>query len=344
MHITCTTNPHTEELHGILHCCSRAIAHSTPEYARMLEHCVGGTAHWLVAYAGQEPVGMLPFLVRHHPEYGRVVNSLPFFGAHGGCLVRDDAPQQQTRRALLDAFKEHALGLPDVLSASISISFTEYENAPLYADTLHADATDMRRAQVLALPTHNIAESIMAKHSTARIVRKALRQGFVIRCEEDDVAWQALYDMQAQAALRQHATPKTREQIFAFRNALNPGQRALWCAYADEKIIAALLLTLHTPWVHYSIPAFDVEYSSQQPMTALIYNAMCHYAEQGYTRWSFGGTPLASESLHRFKAGWGAQDAAYAYMTIASEPIKKIFKEHKNAVLTAFSGYYVYPF
>ena len=350
MHTVCTTTPDREELRSIVDACSVAMVYSTQEYARVLECCVGGIPHWIIAYDGKIPVGMLPFLLQYSPDHGRVINSLPFHGTHGGCIVCDHAPQEMTRRLLLQGFMKTVRACHDLLSATISISFVEHDHALLYHSVVLPDTTDIRCAQVCTLPCasslenalaeHTVAECIMARHKAARMVRKALRQNFVIRREESDEAWNALYTWQVEGAQRQGAKAKSQEQLFAFRNILRPEQRALWCAYLNGQCVAALLLTLHKPWVHYAIPAFDRQYSSQQPITALIYHAMCHYAGQDFAQWSFGGTP--KESLHRFKASWGAEDVPYAYMTHVTPYGKKVFGGQHEELWKFFNGYYLY--
>ena len=345
MQTTFTTALANDAQEYILQDCAEAIIHSTPEFAAVLKRSVDGEPAWIVAEAGGEPVGMLPFFLLRLPAWGTLLNSYPYYGAHGGCLVRRDAPAGEVRRGLLRGLREVALSQPDFLSASISLSFLEYDHHAVYDEAWQPDFVDMRRAQLYAIPQQDCAQTVMARHSTARTLRKALRQQFVIAADDSDAAWTFLQDRQERNMQKRGGLARTPAQMEALRRCLGPGQRTILVARHPDSgdLAAALLVMLHHPWVHYGIPVTEEAYASQQPMTALIYEALCRYGAQGYTRWSFGGTPLGNENLHRFKAAWGATDAPYAYMGWASARGRELFAAHPAAMLQAAKNYYVLP-
>lgn len=343
MQITITDRPPIQQVRHILEDCPQALLHSTPEFTQALAYGVEGTPRWILAVEGERAVGVLPFFELASPRWGTVINSYPFFGAHGGCLVHGDAQHVAVRQGLLSEFFQYVHSRERLISASISVSFLEYEYIEIYRDTLRPDAEDARIAQICTLPNHDICQSVMAQHSTPRAIRKSLRQNFSLTIDDSDQAWDFLHTMQEKNMSEKGMRPKTRQQTIAFRTCLRADQRVLHVAKLEGNLVAALLVFLHKPWVHYAIPVYEASIASKQPMTALIYTAMCAYAAAGYRFWSFGGTPLGNISLHRFKAHWGAEDKPYCYVTTASPYGKKLFSQYSAELLEDFQNYYVYP-
>ncbi len=65
------------------------LMHYSTAYARFLAGAIPGVeCHQLVAYDRDRRIaGVLPYAVKRHASHGAVLNSLPFFGSHGGALV-----------------------------------------------------------------------------------------------------------------------------------------------------------------------------------------------------------------------------------------------------------------
>src|SRR5665213_1067165 len=92
-----------------LSCRDDARIYASPAFLRCLQEIVGGETTYLVARRGRAIAGALPYLERTHAEYGRVVNSLPWYGSHGGCTLANPL-DGAARRALLYAYAPRALG------------------------------------------------------------------------------------------------------------------------------------------------------------------------------------------------------------------------------------------
>ncbi|HOX22642.1 MAG TPA: hypothetical protein PLL10_04195, partial [Elusimicrobiales bacterium] len=63
------------------------VYYARPFHAFLAE-AAGGSCHYLAAFDGDEIQGVLPYFVKEHPEYGKVLNSLPWYGSYGGALYR----------------------------------------------------------------------------------------------------------------------------------------------------------------------------------------------------------------------------------------------------------------
>ena len=68
------------------------LAMAQPIYAHgaflnFLYRATSAEAHVVLAFEGRRPVGALAFMTLARPGVGSVVNSLPWYGSHGGCIL-----------------------------------------------------------------------------------------------------------------------------------------------------------------------------------------------------------------------------------------------------------------
>jgi CelD/BcsL family acetyltransferase involved in cellulose biosynthesis len=324
----------------------RALVYATLEYRDFLARAVGGEPTTLVARRGGDLAGALPFFERSSPELGSVVNSLPWYGSHGGCTL---APGEGdgVRRALLEAFRERA-ERPGVVSATTILTPAETAHAALYAESLAPRATDRRVGQVTGLPAPGEAaeEELAAtlRQKTRNLVRKALRQGFVERVTDEDRDWDYLVATHAtnMAAMRGKAKP--RAHFDALRAALPRDWLRLSVAELDGRPVAALLLVRFNRTVEYLTPVIEHDFRPRQPLSFLIWHAMLDAVASGYRWWNWGGTWSSQDSLHHFKAGWGARDLEYVYLVQARPAAVDVLRAARDRAADAFPYYYVYPY
>ena len=72
-----------------------SLIYYTPAYRRFLgEITESASALTLIARDGGRIVGLLPAFVKKNSQYGDVLNSLPFFGGHGGAIVDEQSARQ----------------------------------------------------------------------------------------------------------------------------------------------------------------------------------------------------------------------------------------------------------
>jgi len=297
-----------------------------------------------VACRDDRIVGALPLFSKEE-EPGRVLNSLPWYGSHGGCLLTAGAGDE-VRVALLERFRE-AAAAEDILSATVIL--TPFENAHLatYVEMLAPSATDARTGQVTDLPETPELEAGVERtlrQKTRNLARKARRQGFTEWVGDDEWAWRFLHETHAanMSAIRGKAKP--REHFEALRSCLPPEWIRLSVALQGRKPVAALLLVLFNRTVEYVTPVIDHKHRSSQPLSFLIWHAMLDAVQCGYRWWNWGGTWASQVSLHHFKAGWGAQEMPYTYVVCAHEAGLQRLRSGRDRAREAFSFYYLYPF
>jgi hypothetical protein len=275
-----------------------------------------------------------------------VINSLPWYGSHGGCILAPDAGDD-ARRALLARYREFATA-PGVLSATIVLTPEESVHADVYRQALDPAAEDARIGQVTTLPesgsdVEGRLERIFTQ-KTRNLTRKARRQGFELRADDSDAAWDFLYRTHAanMAALGGRAKP--RAHFEALRSRLPAAMRQLWLAQLHARPVAAMLLLHHNRTVEYFTPVIDHDFRPLQPLTFLIWHGMLDAIGRGYRWWNWGGTWASQTSLHHFKAGWGAVDRPYTYLINASTEGQQRMRALRAELGEAFPYYYTFPY
>ncbi len=300
----------------------------------------------MIARKNNKIAGVLPYFKTDHHEFGTVINSLPWYGSHGGCNLKDGS-DNEVRKALLNEFKS-IVDTPEVLSSTIIV--TPFENGFIqqYIDVLKTEIFDQRMGQINILPEpgQDIANRLMMtfKQKTRNLVRKSLKQGFTLEVTDADWAWQFLQEVHAENMSAIDAEPKPRSHFDAVRKKFLIHQRKLFVARLDNTATAALLLLYFNNTVEYFIPVIKKDYRSFQPLSFLIYHAMLDAVEKGFRWWNWGGTWISQNSLNHFKRGWGALDAPYTYLVNAHPGAVDTIKQHIKKIAQSFPFYYVFPF
>ena len=322
----------------------QALIYATLPFRDFLAEAVGGTPLYLVARRDDAICGVLLCFVRES-ELGRVINSLPWYGSHAGC--RTAGPWARAARAALLTRLRSEASEPAVLSATVIPSPLDSETES-YQTHLGPLVCDPRIGQITHLPEWGRAceKQLEAtyRQKTRNLVRKSQKQGFEELVTDDAWAWDFLYEMHTESLLALGRRPKPLLHFESLRQRIPSTWRRLSLARLDGRPVAALLLLRFRSTVEYIIPVMRREYRSQQPLSFLIHRAMLEMAERGATLWNWGSTWLSQRSLYHFKAGCGAEDFPYSYLTLASESGVARIRKHRDHLADAFPYYYVYPF
>jgi hypothetical protein len=289
-------------------------------YLQFLEQALPGTSlGYLLAREHGQLVGFMPLACLRGNDGRAVVNSLPFFGSHGGPWVVGSASQALVQRALVGAAVEHARSI----SAS-AITLVENPLAPLDCDALtglNLTAVDERIGQLSWLPPRdaNIEGALFgAMHvKTRNAVRKGMSQGLEVQRRTDASALTWLQTTHESSIRALGGIPKSMHVMHALLSNFPLGSQAeLYVGLLDGEIAVALLLLLHRDTVEYFTPAVSPQHRDRQLLSALILYAMRERVEHGSRLWNWGGTWLGQHGVHRFKRGWGARDLRYRYFNL----------------------------
>lgn len=322
----------------------REGVYAMPWFHHFVAAAVAAECRYLVVCTGDDVRGVLPYCRRRGPAGREVVNSLPWYGSHGGCIGAEDPA---TSAALLAAFADEMRQLAP-LTWTLSLSVAESARAEHYVEVLAPSEIEWRVTQVSNLPAAgrgaDDALLAMMTQKTRNLVRKSLRQGFVERLDDSEDAWRFLHRVHAEHMAGIGGRAKPWAHFEAMRAMVPPECRRLSVAESDGERVAALLLLMHGDTVEYLTPVSVAEQRSRQPLSFLIWEALRAVVARGFTIWNWGGTWRSQVSLHHFKAGWGAVDIPYCYVIGAAPDALAWLRAHRDRLGDEFPWFYVYPY
>jgi hypothetical protein len=323
-----------------------ALIYSTLEYRDFLCNAVDGNAEYLVAVDDDGIAGVMPLFRLSHSEYGSVVNSLPWYGSHGSCLVEKGERGQVARTALLEAYR--GVVASSALSSTIVLSPFEQQHLDTYLSIAPPTVTDRRTGQMTPLPLPGPDQAVALEKTilqkTRNLVRKSLRQNFSLEIDDTDSGWRFLYETHVENLAAIGGRAKPREHFEALRRSLPRQWQRLYTARQEGTPVAALLVLDFNRTTEYFTPVVKHEYRPLQPLSFLIWHAMLHSIEKRMKWWNWGGTWPTQRSLYHFKAGWGAVDFPYSYLIQASPEAVSLLKRELSALERAYRNYYLYPY
>jgi hypothetical protein len=323
-----------------------SMIYSSLEFRAFLERVAGGEPRYLLAVQDGRIVGTLPLFVVNDSRVGVVINSLPWYGTHGGCLVADDTTDD-VRVALLSRYKTIVTDLKAAFATLISYPH-ETQFGDVYARVLQPVATDVRISQITHLPEDaaGLEDRLLmtCRQKTRNLVRKGLKQGFTYAVEDTEDAWRFLYATHAANLEAIGGRAKPREHFNAIRDCIPDAWRQLVVVRLDQVPVAAMLLLRYNRTVEYITPVIEQRFRAMQPLSFAIWHAMLDAIRAGYRHWNWGGTWTTQRSLHHFKEGWGAAERPYSYYVHASADGLARFAADRDSVCNAFPYYFLFPF
>lgn len=308
----------------------------TPHFHQLLEKTLGLKVHYVEVEGGAIPV-----FVREG-KYGKMANSLPFYGSHGGFLI-DPAAIHSFR---VDVVRQNLKNSFDCFLCDEDCLLSTMIESPLVYNAFDGDYVDDRRLQMTPLhhtpdPKKEILENVVEKRNRASI-KRPLRNNIEVVASQD---FEPLYEMHEANMGTICAPPKPKVFFDSIPDTIPDDAYSLTYALKKGRIIAGLLLFYFKDFVEYFTPATDVNYRKEQGLSLLIFEAMAKAIRDGYHRWNWGGTSYTGQDgVYRFKKGWGAVDWYYRYHTMAHGDIGDVLDASKEELLTEYPFFYVIPF
>lgn len=310
-----------------------AMLYHSLRFRDFLIHLLGCQPHYGVALEGGKVVGVLP-MMSAVGAYGRVLNSLPYFGSNGGILADGSGA-----RSALAQWYEACTTAPDVAAATlIANPFDQDGTVPGH------DFVDVRVGCATPLwglgdPEERVLASIDG--SARRNVAKARRCGV-----EVDLDNEAFADLEALHRAGMDAIggrAKSAEFFTAVPRCFRGGDDYdLYVARLGGEVVAALLVFFYGSVCEYYVPASRPESRSEQPMAAILFRAMSDAMRRGLRWWNWGGSWVSQENLIRFKEKWGGRSREYRYWTSLANP--QVLSAEPEELLAAYPGFFVAPF
>jgi GNAT acetyltransferase-like protein len=318
-------------------------------YRRFLERLLPDSRPcYLGAWDGSTLVGALPGFI-HDGRYGPVLNSLPFYGSHGGVIVpAPDVDAAAVKRALLGALDEFARE-ERAVAATIVTNPLDPDRASYESHWVYT-AQDDRIGQLTPLPALGgdstaVQRALMERFhpKTRNSIRKGQKTGFHIDHEGSLHALERLAALHHAniTALGGMAKPwrvfLTIREVFTYDR-----DYRVYTAERDGVIAAALLVFFYHRTAEYFTPAVAEAHRSLQPVSLLALEAMEEAVRRGCRYWNWGGTWRSQEGVYRFKSRFGAEERPYYYLVREYSPVLR--QVPARDLLTAYPYFYVVPF
>jgi hypothetical protein len=283
-------------------------------------------------------VGVLPVMASDGPK-GTVLNSLPFFGSHGGVL----ADTQEACAALIDDFNAAANGAGVAAATVIANPLDAVD----YAGFDH-EMTDSRIGQFTPLPQATagalaLDDALMALYhqKTRNMVRKGMKSVSRVSVENDAFDFLRRVHRENMSALG--GIPKPDEFFELVPKYFNAGDDFdLFVAEVHGERAAALLVFYCNGVCEYYTPAVRAEARNSQALSLVIHHAMTKASERGCRYWNWGGTWSTQHGVYQFKSRWGTEDKPYKYYTKVGN--RSVLDCSRADLLREYPFTYVIPF
>lgn len=327
-----------------------SLIYHTPAYRDFLQRVlVGSSAHYMLARDGSRLVGALPALISQSGRYGSILNSLPFYGSHGGILVRPGLPNPDAVRQTLRAAWDD-LAHSDRIAAATVISNPLADDWAWYESSWRHDCRDLRIGQLTPLPRAECGDPSgaaailsLVHQKTRNCIRKGMKSGLDVSRGGTEERFRSLWEMHDADMRAMGGRAKPWEVFEAIRATFKDGaDYQLYVAHRAGQISAALLVFFGYRTAEYFTPATRPEERIFQPMSLLIYEAMCEAVRRGCNWWNWGGTWVRQTGVYQFKSRWGTIDRPYHYFTRLYDSSLRMAEP--AMLLTEYPYSYVLPF
>jgi hypothetical protein len=310
-----------------------ALFYYSAKYKDFLVDLLQCQQDYLLAVDGEDIVGVLP-LMAIEGKFGRVYNSLPFYGSNGGIITgRADAFE-----ALINEYNNRIYE-GNVASATIIAN-------PLIEQDysrLKYDLTDERIGQFTSLELNHPEEEILVRidPTARRNVKKALKSGVKIEIDNNQIDFLRRVHQESMISIGGRAKSDTFFSLI--EKHFVPGEDYnIYLAKMDSKPIAALFLFYFNRTVEYWIPVTVHDYRTYQPMALIILQAMVDACQNGFRLWNWGGTWLTQDGVYRFKKKWETMEKRYTYYIKINN--QELYHSSEEALLEEYGNFYVIPF
>jgi hypothetical protein len=301
--------------------------------------------NYICAYDNGDLVAAIPIFIQK-TEFGSLLNSLPFFGSHGGLL--------KVKNLSDTALKMLVQSLENLMLSTCSHSFTVieplFEKDKRFYELFSADLFDERIGQVTFLPTQcekdklelNLMQSFHPK--TRNGIRKALKEGLKVEHAQNQESINKLMEMHFLNMRTIGGKSKPENMFFEINNNFKYDEDyRVYSAKYNDKVISSLLVFYHKETVEYFIPTTLPEFRVMQPMSLIIFNAMVDaISEKGSRTWNWGGTWKSQNAVYRFKSRWNTFETTYRYhVKVRNETNLDLAPEE---IVNRFPYFYYMPF
>ena len=307
--------------------------------------------YYLARNEKAEIVGCFPLMIVQNEKYGKVANSLPYYGSNGSIIFDDELSKSEKAEVfdmLTTAVFTKIIEEKCVASTFICNPFLP-EISDWFKTNLNFDYTDYRIGQITKLPQFEDIKQDLKKglfdiysNPRPRNIKKAIKSGVTVRFSNSEDDMRFLFEVHKENI--EAIGGKSKEWKF-FQEILDitPTENfKILIAELEGVKIAGLLLFYFNKTVEYFTPAIIVDYRHLQPSSLLIFEGMKDAVEKCFCFWNWGGTWKKQKGVYDFKKRWGAQEHKYDYYTMLYD--KSLLNLTKEEFNKEFKHVFVIPF
>lgn len=312
-----------------------SMLYYTLKYKKFLETLLDCSSQYFVAIEGTKIVGVLPLMYKTG-KYGKVVNSLPYYGSNGGILTTNGLAKGELLSKYNVIISEEDVAAATLITNPLDQNYP-YENIP-------TDEKDYRIGQLSRIGGRykNLEELMVLFHTKTRnTIRKPIKAGVRISIENDMFDFLQTTHGMNMASIGGLA--KTNEFFTLVKDKFEAGKDYnIYLARLENEPLAALLVFYYGQVVEYYTPVVIKEHRHLQPLSLIIAQAIFDAAENDFDWWNWGGTWASQGGVYDFKVRWGTSEINYHYYITINN--KEIYYVTPKELLTEYPGFYVLPF
>lgn len=267
-------------------------------------------------------------------KYGKVYNSLAYYGSNGSILAENETYYNK----LLEKYNE-------VIKNSAAATYIEnpldiHEQKPDY------DYKSKRICQVSTLD-EDIDMNDLNKLFTSNKrndIRKAIKNNIVVDIDNSKDAKEFLLATHIENMNAIGGMAKKEIFFKLLYDFYKEGQDYnIFIARKDNQPIAALLILYFNQITEYYTPVILNAYREYQPLAILIYEAMKYSVDKKRClKWNWGGNGVSLDSVYKFKKRWSAEDYNYEYFIKINN--QEFLNLNTTTILKAYEGFFTIPF
>lgn len=287
---------------------------------------------------------------RTNGGYGTVVNSLPFFGSHGGTYIHPKLGSGDKLK-LLEGLESYWRD-----TGVARVVLIEPLLKPDLIAVVPASRVVATRVSNLSPIHHQVDPEedgavIKAMHPKQR---NAYRKGARFLAELE-VSWASdadsilsIWEEHRTSSLAQSRPHKPLAFFDHFMQRADDPENPIRAFVARTKggdFVAGLILFQFGSTVEYFTPVVVEAWRSKQILSALIVRAMNDLSAESHARWwNWGGTWGTQDSLARFKARWGGHSTRYQYWALDTGDCRALDTLPRGELESLYPYFFVRPF
>ena len=168
------------------------------------------------------------------------------------------------------------------------------------------------------------------KGNTKRNIKKAQKKNIEIKLQNSLDSMKQFFKLNCMTR-KKHGLPPQPFSFFKklYRNVISKKKGFVALAYSKKKVIAGAVFLHFNKKAVYKYGASDENFLNLRPNNLIMWEAIKHYAKEGYSNFSFGITEMENHGLLQFKRGWGGTESSinyYRYSVKDEEFIKDSFR------------------